>query len=546
MDTASHTSAGTIALSVFACLAFLLLIVPFIWHYRNRNVGACTLIFYLNLQNMFTCINAIIWPNENYDSWWIGTGLCDIEVKLQQPLVTGVVCSVACIFRNLANALDTDHAHISLTSASKRRKAFIDIAICCGLPILQIVLHYIIQVNRYYIGAIGGCAASYDNSWPTIVIMYIWPVVLSLMSCYYAVVVITRLYRHRSQFSAILASSGSFTSSRFLRLFIMSSSLLLVYTPVNIYFFYVNVNITWISYDWAAIHDPTLWNIIVFLPVMGARTFDRWVPIAMSIFVFAAFGMGGDALQTYKRWLRAVGLGRVFPSLNQPRRGHALGSSKSTSLVSKMSLIKRARHYLDASAKDSQATISATSTTLDDLQSYKGSMMPTTQHLSPQHATFNSAHASQGLPDVVYSPESAIAHDIAPEPHTCGPRAGSQALAGRGPRSPLLVPLSISSHFGGLFSVLSRSKSSSPRTTFPENHGPSKGPSYFDLEAQRSRTHIETTVCAKHSPNPLSSDGIGQEHIQVETLLSRRVERQDSASRASTNLLEKMRRECHE
>jgi hypothetical protein len=101
-------------------------------------------------------------------------------------LVTGLACSTLCITRNLANVLDVDRAEVLPTRASKRRKVAIDLAICFTIPVLQIALHYIIQVNRYYIVTISGCAPSFDNSWPTIVIMFMWPPIFCLVNCYYA------------------------------------------------------------------------------------------------------------------------------------------------------------------------------------------------------------------------------------------------------------------------------------------------------------------------------------------------------------------------
>ncbi len=179
-------SPHAIVLPILSGLAILLLIVPFIWHYRNKNVGACSLIIYITLNNLFTFINAIIWPNEDYDNWWKGYGLCDIEAKLQYPLTTGIACATLCITRNLANVLDVDRAVLAETKATRRNKMIIDFTICFGVPILQIGLHYIVQPNRYVITAIAGFLASFDNSWPTIVLMFIWPLIFSITNCYYA------------------------------------------------------------------------------------------------------------------------------------------------------------------------------------------------------------------------------------------------------------------------------------------------------------------------------------------------------------------------
>ena len=178
-------SAEAIALPTFTCIGILIIIVPFTWHYRNSNVGTCSLILFVTLANFFTFVNAIIWPTDDYKNWWLGYGLCDIEAKLQFPYMTGVGCATLCITRGLAIAIDVDRAEMLQTRSSKRRKVLTDLALCFALPILQIILHYIIQPNRYYIEPIGGCAASFDNSWPTVAIMFMWPLILCLINCYY-------------------------------------------------------------------------------------------------------------------------------------------------------------------------------------------------------------------------------------------------------------------------------------------------------------------------------------------------------------------------
>jgi pheromone a factor receptor len=191
MDTliANGTSAPlsmAIALIVFSASALVILVVPALWHWKVRNVGACSLIFHLTLGNLCTFINAIIWPNENYASWWNGVGLCDIENNIKWPYITGVTCATACITRNLAVVLDVDRSELNTTIARKHRKMLLELAFCFAIPVLQIPLHYVVQDNRYFIQAIGGCGPVFDQSWPSIVIMYIWPLLFSLLNCYYA------------------------------------------------------------------------------------------------------------------------------------------------------------------------------------------------------------------------------------------------------------------------------------------------------------------------------------------------------------------------
>jgi pheromone a factor receptor len=143
----------------------------------------------------------------------------------------------------------------------------------------------------------------------------------------------------------------------------MSITLLVLYTPVSIYFFYINLSIPWLPYSWTAIHDPSSWWTIIYLPDLGVRTFDAWVSIAMAVFVFAYFGMGGDALDTYRKWMVKIGLGMCFPGLKEPRRRQV--ESGGRSWTSQFSLISRAKNYFDASRKSSNTTATTLGTSID-------------------------------------------------------------------------------------------------------------------------------------------------------------------------------------
>ena len=166
------------------------------------------------------------------------------------------------------------------------------------------------------------------------------------------VAVIYRIRKYRASFSHILSSSSSnLTTSRFLRLFFMSFTLVLLYTPVNIYFFYTNLNIEWLSYDWNIIHDPDHWWTIIYLPPQGVQTFDCYCSIAMALFVFVYFGMGGDAIDIYRKWMLKAGFGRLFPCLKHERVKNRKGSWSS-----RLSLISKARSYFDSNRKESSAT----------------------------------------------------------------------------------------------------------------------------------------------------------------------------------------------
>ncbi|KFX92788.1 hypothetical protein V490_05181 [Pseudogymnoascus sp. VKM F-3557] len=315
------TTAHAYTLPILSLLGILILIVPFIYHLRARNTGACALIFYLCIFNLMVFVNVLIWPDNNFSDWWSGEVLCDIEVKITWPITVGVASSTLAITRSLAMVLDVDNANLNPSRGQKRRKVLVDLAICFAVPLLIVGLHHIVHRRRYIIVAIGGCTDSYHNSWPTVVIIWIWPLVFTLINVYYAGLVISRLHRHRSSISSIL-SSHSLNTSRFLRLFIMSLLLLLIYLPLNIFWFYANISqsIPLEPYSWAAAHDAATWNVIPYLPAIGVFTFDRYVPAAMALFVFAFFGTGTEARRIYAGIATACGLAKCFTRLKQERR----------------------------------------------------------------------------------------------------------------------------------------------------------------------------------------------------------------------------------
>ena len=181
-----QTGANAVALPLFAILALLINFVPFRLLYRVKNVAGCTLIITVAISNLISVVNSLLWPNDNFDTWYNGVGLCDIEVQIKVPLYTLIATSLCSITRSLARALDTDNATLHESKGMKRRRLIFDALFCFGMPFLQLVLHYIPSDARFGIYPVYGCLTFFDASWPTIVIMYMWPPIFSVLNCFYA------------------------------------------------------------------------------------------------------------------------------------------------------------------------------------------------------------------------------------------------------------------------------------------------------------------------------------------------------------------------
>ncbi|KAL8935257.1 MAG: hypothetical protein Q9216_005521 [Gyalolechia sp. 2 TL-2023] len=325
---ADSLTPASIVFPTLSLIAILLDVPPLVWHVRNRNVAACNLISWTIFANLCNTVNALIWPTDNISTWFPGYVLCDIEAKLLLAATIGISGSLVCIMRALAKVLDTNNTIMGSTKKQRYRELTITALLCFGGPIYIIPVHYVVQPTRYYIIAIAGCTTSIDNSWPAIVLVIIWPIALCLAATYYGLLVMFRMRKYRREFSSVLTASNSrLTQSRFLRLFLLSFLLVLIFLPFQLYQFYLNVSGPLLPYSWDLVHGPA-WMDIIMVPQHGVVPLDRWITIVLGILVFLFFGLGSDATKMYRKcWLR-LRLGAHSPGLyGQSTTPHAQSAS---------------------------------------------------------------------------------------------------------------------------------------------------------------------------------------------------------------------------
>lgn len=355
-----------IALAVLAPITVILNLPPLIWHIRNRNTAAASLVFWILLNNFLSVINLAIWPNNNMEAWFSGRGLCDIEAKIMVARSTALPAATLCIIRALAAVINSDRTMIPST-VQQRRKMILDLAWCLGIPIVTMFLHYIVQPNRYFIYGVSGCNPSVSVNWVTVVLLSIPPLLLSIANAWYGgksclsslfskiqqanktpptALTLFRLRKYRTSFHIILASSNS-TKSRFLRLFLIAVILTLALIPVEIYVLLRDIPTSQFdAFSWSEIHSKQTWNEIILMP--STVIFDRWLDVGVGFALFALFGCGRDAVGMYKSWAVMLGLGRIFPSLMKEKRPGTAGSGETFG--------SRARLFWRSKAGGSQAT----------------------------------------------------------------------------------------------------------------------------------------------------------------------------------------------
>jgi pheromone a factor receptor len=99
------------------------------------------------------------------------------------------------------------------------------------------------------------------------------------------------------------------------RLFYMSAAVLMPYAPMVMVLLAQNIiiNMPWpIPYDFGALHDPEHWNQLHYITSDMVTFYDlnfNYLPILATVAIFWAFGWTKEAVNTYRRYLLAVGLG---------------------------------------------------------------------------------------------------------------------------------------------------------------------------------------------------------------------------------------------
>ncbi|KAG4440712.1 hypothetical protein IFR05_003806 [Cadophora sp. M221] len=358
---------NAIALPLFAALALIITYLPLRSFYRVKNIAACSIMVVIIIINLTAVINGILWPSDDWTKWWIGYGVCDVEVVLRFPVTMALATSLCCLSKGLADALDTDHALFNPSKKQRRRKMIGDVLFCWLVPVMQMLLHYTVQAGRYMIIPVWGCADQLDNSWPMLVIIIGWCPIFQLLTVYYAAQMLIRLYRHRRSISAALTTTGSGLAPRkFIKLALISLILIIIYLPVQTVFVFYAIPHTFVPYSWSRIHNPTTWSPILFVHTGTQQSLQwtGWAGVAMSAVMFAFFGFNDDAVDTYRGLLVKCGAGWVWPSLKlsreQRRASETLVNNTMDSrgsFKSQFDLVGKAMKYFDAGArKDSHAT----------------------------------------------------------------------------------------------------------------------------------------------------------------------------------------------
>jgi pheromone a factor receptor len=287
---------------VLVVLALVLAILTLISQWQRRNFAIFVLAGSPLLLSLLNTINLFTWPFWR-DNDWEGKILCDIEIKLYAGLPSAAAGAVACIFRQLADAVRGDRVADKQNTRSKIIKWTIDIVFCVFLPAAAMVTQGIFAVRRFNLTVVVGCIPVLPSAQIIVLQQNLWLLLPALFALIYCLVMSWRLWQHHRQTSGVLPRS-LFAQSRYRRLLILSGLCLLVMLPVSVY---RTAQVFSTSGTDVLRNDDgpspySLSGLIIKTPLSNvsmAVFIERLVQAVLGIIVFLVLGLGRDATKAY-------------------------------------------------------------------------------------------------------------------------------------------------------------------------------------------------------------------------------------------------------
>lgn len=289
---------------VVSFLGFVVAFVPLSWHLQAWNAGTCIYMFWAGFASLIQFVDALVWHGNavNKIPVW-----CDITTKFIIGAGVGIPAASLCINRRLYSIAAVQQTALSLRE--KRKSICIDLAIGFGIPVLVMCLHTIVQGHRFNIAEDIGCLPAIYVTPLTFPLVFMWPVLLGLVSFFYASMTLRAFWVRRIQFRELLASSSSMSISRYLRLMLLSCFEIALTVPLGVYSIYINVHgvrvAPWIS--WADTHYE-FWRVVQIPALLwranpqavAAYETGRWVYPCAAFLFFGLFGFAEEARRHYR------------------------------------------------------------------------------------------------------------------------------------------------------------------------------------------------------------------------------------------------------
>ncbi|KAI0056903.1 STE3-domain-containing protein [Artomyces pyxidatus] len=282
---------------IFAFLGFLVTIIPLPWHLEAMNSATCYFMLWSSIACLNQFVNSVVWHGSvlNVAPVW-----CDISTRIMIGATT-----------------------VSLTQAEKRRAVLIDSLLCVVLPIVCMALAYVVQGHRFDIYEDIGCYPVIIDTLAAYFLVFMWPLLLGIVSIVYCTLSIRAFARRRAGFKEFLTNNTAFTVSRYFRLMGIAMTEICCTTPLAIVVIILNATDApmdpWKGWDDAHFDFSRVDQVPAVFWKMNPIThasveLSRWlVPLSAFLF-FALFGFAEEARKQYRKAFQMVvvllGIGR--------------------------------------------------------------------------------------------------------------------------------------------------------------------------------------------------------------------------------------------
>jgi pheromone a factor receptor len=293
------------AFPIVTSFGILLLLLPLYWHWKSRNVGTLLYIGWGLTGNIIYLVNSVVWSGNlrNDHHFW-----CDLSTKLMIGLSVAFPATSLVINRRLYTIATIRQVNVSRSES--RKNAIIEVCLGLGIPILVMALHVVVQGHRYDIIENVGCWPSTYVTPMTIPLVFMWPILISMVSLVYASLSFRAFLNQRKEFNAILQSGNSgLNVNRYFRLMALAATEIVLSLPLCIYILVENLSTglhPWIS--WANTHydfnrtEFVPFGIFALYPSAWVLTnISRYTNPAAGFFFFTYLGMAGESGLFYKK-----------------------------------------------------------------------------------------------------------------------------------------------------------------------------------------------------------------------------------------------------
>ncbi|KAH9916389.1 STE3-domain-containing protein [Epithele typhae] len=296
------------AFPIVSFIGFVIVLIPMPWHLQAWNSGTCYYMAWTALGCLNAFVNSIVWADNaiNVAPIW-----CDISTRITIGQSVGIPLASLCITRRLYNISRV--SNVLTTRAEKWRVIIVDTILCVLLPMICMVFAYIVQGHRFNVFENLGCYPAIYNTLPAYFLVYMWPVVIGLVSSVYCVLSLISLFKRHKQFREFVQSGSALTVNRYYRLMALACIEILFTTPLGIYELYSN-GASGALQPWLGWDDTHFnFSLVLEVPAIIWRSnksllipleLGRWVLPLCAFTFFAFFGFAEEARRHYRMVLR--------------------------------------------------------------------------------------------------------------------------------------------------------------------------------------------------------------------------------------------------